>query len=158
MKKFLIGVLLLLAVLSGCGQPPEAEALAEEGTLCGTLTAFKREGIYVQTEKNVSYCFELPCGIDLSDFEVGDKVCISYNTEHGPVADHVAAVEVEYGALFLVCSDSFTISLGGGAAMTFEYGESIDMDAFEQGDRLRVEYYVDSYHTEAIAVSRAQED
>ena len=113
MKKFLIGVFLLLAALSGCGQPPEAEALAEKGTLCGTLTAFKREGIYVQTENNVSYCFELPCGIDLSDFEVGDMVCVSYNTGHGLVVDHVAAVETNLPSVNTDNDDGIKSNLDG---------------------------------------------
>lgn len=39
--------------------------------------------------------------------------------------------------------------------MAFEYGEGVDMNAFVQGERLRVAYYADSRHTEAVAVSRA---
>lgn len=61
----------------------------------------------------------------------------------------------EYGALFWVRPDCFTISVGGGKAMAFEYGEGVDMNAFAQGERLRVAYYADSRHTEAVAVSRA---
>ena len=155
MRKFLISLLLLALVLSACAQE---ETLAKEGTLCGTLTAFKREGIELQAENDAAYCFELPLGLDLSAFAVGDKVCVDYRVEENPVAYHVAAVELEWGELVVVRPASFTISLGGGAAMTFAYGEHIDMDAFEQGDRLCVEYYVDNIHTEALSVSRAQDE
>ena len=155
MKKFLVGLLLLLLTLPSCGQPPAEEALAEEGTLWGSLTAFKQEGIYVQAENKTDYCFALPCGADLSAFAVGDKVCVSYRVEQTPVAYNVAPVEEEYGALFWVRPDCFTISVGGGKAMAFEYGEGVDMNAFAQGERLRVAYYADSRHTEAVAVSRA---
>ena len=93
-KKFLVVLFLLLTALSACAQKSVSEGVLEEdGTLCGKLVAIRREGFYVRTENNDTYCFELAEGVDLSDFDMGDELNVRYKIISCPVAISVWKAE-----------------------------------------------------------------
>lgn len=147
MKKFLAILLLLFLALSACAQKPmNGGALGETGTLCGTLMAAKREGIYIRAENNNTYLFGPTVGLDLSDADIGDKLYVKYSAEVGPLSVTCALkVNMECGTLLSLQSDGFTIQRTDDTTMTFGYAESIDMDGFETGDCLYVEYVKKRY-------------
>lgn len=142
MKKFLIGPLILVLILSACAQTSGVvEPPGKEGIVYGSLMAAKREGFYIRGENNNTYLFELAQGLDLSDFDIGDKLYVEYRAQSGPPAGVcVLKVHMKYGTLSSVQSDSFTIYLTHGTTMTFGYAEAINMDGLEIDDCLYVEY------------------
>lgn len=107
----------------------------------GSLMATKREGFYIRAENNNTYLFEPSQGLDLTGFDIGDKLYIEYRAQSGPSTGVcVLKVHMECGSLLSVQSDSFTIQLTHGTTMTFGYAEAINMDGLEIDDCLYVEY------------------
>ena len=147
MKKILVGSVILILILSACAQTSGAsEPPGKEGIVYGNLMATKREGFYIRAENNHTYLFGPAQGLDLTDFDIGDKLYVKYRAESGPPAGVcVLKVHMECGTLSSVQSDSFTIHITHGTKMTFGYAEAINMDGLEIDDCLYVEYVNNLY-------------